>query len=253
LQNPLPMLELKRSFILGTYEKQWKATLAHRVVELLHSKLGKLTRLYTQNIDGLEAQCTDLPSEKVVNVHGSMAAAACERCGRTVDFDEFCEGVRSKVKDIGGRDPAAPAESSPIVCPACGHPHVKPSIVLFRGSMPAEFHVKTALDLPGCDLLIVMGTSLTVAPANGLVYRVPPTALRMVMNDERVGGRLGLEYGEDSIRDVFAHGRSDETCLDLAEEMGWLDDLALIADELPESSARLLHERLAQRQLQEEE
>ncbi len=33
-------------------EKKWKATLAHRFVELLHKKTGKLTRLYTQNIDG---------------------------------------------------------------------------------------------------------------------------------------------------------------------------------------------------------
>ena len=48
------MLEPKWSFILETYKKQWKVTLAHRVVELLHSKLGKLTRLYTQNIDGLK-------------------------------------------------------------------------------------------------------------------------------------------------------------------------------------------------------
>ena len=70
LENPLPMLETKRSFILGVQEKRWKATLAHRFVELLHTKLGKLTRLYTQNIDGLELQ-TNLPKEKVVPVHGT--------------------------------------------------------------------------------------------------------------------------------------------------------------------------------------
>lgn len=52
LQNPLPMLELQREFILGTREQRWKATLAHRFVELLHCKTGKLKRLYTQNIDG---------------------------------------------------------------------------------------------------------------------------------------------------------------------------------------------------------
>jgi hypothetical protein len=67
MQNPLPMLETKRSFIIGTHEGRWKATLAHRFVEMLHTKLGKLTRLYTQNIDGLEYQ-TRLPREKVVNV-----------------------------------------------------------------------------------------------------------------------------------------------------------------------------------------
>ena len=54
LQNPLPCLELNRPFILGTRDNLWKATLAHRFVELLHKKTGKLTRLYQQNIDGLE-------------------------------------------------------------------------------------------------------------------------------------------------------------------------------------------------------
>ena len=176
LENPLPMLETKRSFILGTHGKRWKATLAHRFVELLHTKLGKLTRVYTQNIDGLELQCTGLPREKVVNVHGSMGAAACERCGQEMDFDEFCEKVRCNIKDITGEDGEAPAESTPIQCEACENPTVKPTIVLFRGSMPKEFHTLTAQDLPDCDLLIVMGTSLMVAPANSLVYRIPPTA-----------------------------------------------------------------------------
>ena len=247
LENPLPMLETKRSFILGVQEKRWKATLAHRFVEMLHTKLGKLTRLYTQNIDGLELQ-TNLPREKVVPVHGSMGAAACEQCGHEVDFDEFCNDVRTNIKDITGEDVDAPAQSTPIVCEACQNPTVKPTIVLFRGSMPTEFHTRTAEDLPDCDLLIVMGTSLTVAPANTLVYRIPPTALRMVMNNERVGRRLGIDYSEESVRDVWAHGYTDETCLNLAEKMGWLDDLAEIVDELPDSSATLLRERLAQRQ-----
>ncbi|KAL9183377.1 hypothetical protein ACHAXT_005164 [Thalassiosira profunda] len=237
LQNPLPMLETKRSFILGTQSKRWKATLAHRFVEMLHTKLGKLTRLYTQNIDGLEAQ-TALPAEKVVCVHGSMGAAACEVCGESVDFDSFCDKVRSNIKDITGQDPDAPRESTPITCEACGNPTLKPTIVLFRGSMPKEFHVRTAEDLPDCDLLIVMGTSLTVAPANSLVYRVPPTALRMVINNERIGRRLGIDYSENSIRDVFAEGHSDETCLELADKMGWLEDLAGIVDELPEAPRR---------------
>jgi len=248
LRNPLPMLELKRDFILGTHQSRWKATLAHRFVELLHSKLGKLTRLYTQNIDGLELQCRDLPEEKIVNVHGSMGRAACEVCEAEANFDDFCSKVRSSIKDITGMDADAPRESTPIVCEACGAPAVKPTIVLFRGSMPKEFHARTAEDLPQCDLLIIMGTSLTVAPANSLVYRIPPTCLRMVMNNEKVGRRLGIDYSENSIRDCFAHGHSDVVCLDLAEKMGWLDDLEAVIDELPESSAQLLRERLNERE-----
>jgi len=59
LQNPLPMLELQRDFILGTRAQRWKATLAHRFVELLHTKTGKLVRHYTQNIDGTYVERDD--------------------------------------------------------------------------------------------------------------------------------------------------------------------------------------------------
>ncbi|KAL7426265.1 hypothetical protein ACHAXH_000290, partial [Discostella pseudostelligera] len=252
LHNPLPMLETKRSFILGTQEKRWKATLAHRFVELLHTKLGKLTRLYTQNIDGLELQ-TAIPKKKVVNVHGSMGAAACELCGHGVDFDEFCGKVRTNIKDITGEDVDAPTKSTPIYCEACGEPTVKPDIVLFTGSLPKTFFKRTAKDLPEADLLIVMGTSLSVAPANSLVYRIPSTAVRLIMNNEQVGRRLGIDYSDSAIRDVWAHGSTDESCLNLAEKMGWLDDLTLIMDELPDKSARLLRERLAQRKAEVED
>ena len=45
----------------------------------LHKRTGKLTRLYTQNIDGLDYQC-ELPSDKIVAVHGSIGRVACEGC-----------------------------------------------------------------------------------------------------------------------------------------------------------------------------
>ena len=180
-----------------------------------------------------------------------MGAAACELCGHEMDFDDFTEAVRTNIKDITGQDVGAPCQSTPIICEACGNPTVKPTIVLFRSSMPREFHARTAEDLPYADLLIIMGTSLTVAPANSIVYRVPSRALRMVMNDERVGRRLGVEY-EDTRRDIWARGYTDVTCLDLAEKIGWLDDLAKIVDELPDSSAQLLRDRLASRRQKEE-
>merc|ERR1712226_1163403 len=80
VQNPLPCLELMRPFMLGTRAEKWKATLAHRFVELLHAKTGKLVRVYTQNIDGLEDQCSQIPEDKVIPVHGTMDRAECARC-----------------------------------------------------------------------------------------------------------------------------------------------------------------------------
>lgn len=43
--------------------------------------------------------------------------------------------VRSNIKDIYGLDPEAPTVSTPIRCAACGKPTLKPTTVLFGGSM----------------------------------------------------------------------------------------------------------------------
>ena len=147
LQNAFPYLEVRRPFILGTQARQWQATLSHRFVEVLHAK-GKLTRLYTQNIDGLDYQCATVPPDKIVPVHGSIGRVACESCGAPEGFGAFCDKVRTHIKDIYGQDPAAPAESSPIVCGACGKPAVKPTTVLFGASLPEEFFSRVAEDLP---------------------------------------------------------------------------------------------------------
>jgi NAD-dependent SIR2 family protein deacetylase len=245
LRNPLPLLEVIRPFILGTQKEEWKATIAHRFVELLHQKTGKLTRLYTQNIDGLEGQCHFLPRDKVVAVHGSFDQAECSLCKATSDFDSFCTLVQENIKDITGQDETAPMSSTPIPCHVCGRAAVKPSVVLFRSSLPQEFFDRVPQDISNVDLLIVIGTSLAVAPANTLVFRIPPTALRVVVNDEPVGWRLGIEYGSHSKRDYFAQGNCDAVMLDLIEHLGWMCDLAPLTDQLPELSAKLVRDRLS--------
>ena len=182
-KNPLPYFELRRPFILGTEEGKWRATLAHRFVEQLQKKfpqklvskvvtpidtqpppyldldkviylltrrrsfpLAQQTRLYTQNIDGLDYQCSSstgraddksggeegefggkgaIPPEKIVPVHGSMARLLCESCGAEdpIGLGEFCGLVRSQIKDIYDESPAARAKkSTPILCPKCGAP-----------------------------------------------------------------------------------------------------------------------------------
>jgi NAD-dependent SIR2 family protein deacetylase len=247
LENPLPCLELNREFILGTCEQRWKATLAHRFVELLHTKTNKLVRLYTQNIDGLEDQCTRLPRDKVINVHGSMDRAECATCKSEGNATAFADQVRRQIKDLSRRDSLAPEESVAIDCAVCGCNTMKPAIVLFRSSLPKEFFEKLPGDTEEVDLLIVIGTSLRVAPANSLVWRVPKSALRVLVNREPEGMHLGMEFDpNETKRDYFAQGDCDEVLLELMDRLGWLDDLAplLEGELLPESSDRMLRGRI---------
>jgi NAD+-dependent protein deacetylase sirtuin 2 len=249
LQNPYPCLELQREFILGTREQRWKATLAHRFIELLHEKTGKLVRHYTQNIDGLEDQCTKLPREKMIAVHGSMDRAECARCQSEADFDEFCNAVQRQIKDLSGKDPTAPKESTPIVCKVCGHNAMKPAIVLFKSSLPKVFFESVPRDIQDVDLLIVIGTSLRVAPACSLVPQVPKTAMRVLVNREPAGAHLGMIFDQTiAKRDYFAQGECDAVFLELMDQLGWIDDLKplLANDLLPASTARLLEDYLAE-------
>ena len=253
MENPLPCLEVNREFILGVKERRWKATLAHRFVECLRTKVknkegeGKLVRLYTQNIDGLEDQCEGIGHQRRIAVHGSMDEAECATCGASLSFDIFCNKVRYQIKDILGKDPSAPAQSTPIICESCGAGTVKPSIVLFRSRLPEIFFQNVPNDVKDIDLLLILGTSLAVAPANSLVMRIPRSSMRVLMNREPVGWHLGLDY-EDKDRDYFAQGNCENSALDFMEKLGWLDDLKPLLDreEFPESSAMLLRERFQQ-------
>lgn len=249
--NAFPYLEVRRPFILGTRNHQWKATIAHRFAELLYTKTktttkskSKLTRVYTQNIDGLQHQCDELPLEKIVNVHGTISEASCEGCGHDMDFDTFCDKVQSNIKDIYNIDSgAAPSKSTPIVCPNCNKALVKPRTVLFGRSLPSEFFERIQEDLPTCDLLMIAGTSLVVSPANSLVYQVPQHTIRVVINDEPVGHELGIDYGPTPQRDFFAQGECETFFLNLIEELGWLQDLKSKMDKLPPQSAERLQSR----------
>lgn len=243
-RNPFPYLEVRRPFILNTRDQVWKATIAHRFAELLHTKTNKLTRVYTQNIDGLDRQNENVPSDKIISVHGTIAKANCEGCGHEHDFDSFCNDVQIKIKDIYKMDPNAPTESSLILCQNCGKPLVKPSTVLYGRSLPSEFFEKVPEDLETLDLLIIAGTSLTVAPANQLVYSVPDETIRVVVDVNPVGQELGIDYSATPARDFFAQGPCDAVFLDLITELGWLDDLNTMKDLLPEASVELLEKKL---------
>jgi NAD-dependent deacetylase sirtuin 2 len=245
--NPLPCLELNREFILGTQQQRWKSTLAHRFVELLHAKTGKLVRLYTQNIDGLEDQCEQLPRDKVIAVHGSMDRAECASCKTECDFNVFAAQVQQQIKDLSGQDADAPAKSTPIICSTCGGMLMKPAIVLFRSSLPEVFFDSVPDDVSDVDLLFVIGTSLRVAPASSLVWRVPKSALRVLINREEVGMHLGMNF-DVTKRDFFAQGNCDEVILELMSHLGWIEEVRplLAQGKLAPMSANLLRARLEQ-------
>lgn len=239
--NQFPYMEVRRPFILGTMKQEWKATLSHFFIKVLHDK-GLLQRLYTQNIDGLDFQL-ELPADKIVNLHGSLGEVSCEFCGAGYPVEEFCEEVRKKIKNIyDPNDAEAPKESSNILCKQCEKPGVKPNTVMYGRSLPGVVWKKASIDFPNeVDLLLVVGTSLTVSPANMFVMKVKPSVPRILLNRDVVGEDLGMNFAEasasDGGRDAFLGGDCDNGFLFMARELGWLEDLRKYSDRMCPSSA----------------
>ena len=150
-----------------------KPTLTHRFYKLLANK-GLLRRVFTQNIDALEF-LTGLQPEKVVEAHGTFHRAYCSQCKAQYSLEWLTNEIRN------ARD-----ETSVPTCESC-RGVVRPDVVLFGEALPDEFWTKARSDFPHCDLLIVMGTSLAVAPFNTLVGRPKASVPRVYINKSKPG------------------------------------------------------------------
>lgn len=127
----------------------------HRaLVEL--ERQGRLHTLVTQNIDGLHQRAGSDPA-LVVEVHGTLHRVACLSCGETAPMERALERVRG-----GEEDPA---------CRSCGG-ILKSATISFGQSLVAEDIERAFAAAEACDVLLALGTSLTVQPVSRLV----PTA-----------------------------------------------------------------------------
>ncbi len=121
---------------------------AHEALAELE-RMGKLTAVITQNIDGLHQRAG---SKNVIELHGSTLRNHCVTCGRPYDLDTVMssEGVVPH-------------------CPACGG-IIRPDVVLYGEPLDDRMFTLAEAEVAAADVLIVGGTSLTVHPAAGLLY-----------------------------------------------------------------------------------
>jgi len=183
-------------------------TMVHKFVRLLHEE-GLLLRCYTQNIDGLE-RAAGIPDEQLVEAHGNFRCATGIDTGRSVPAEE----VRDAVFNGGGAEELRARYGELI----------KPGIMLYGDKLPKRFGRCIKDDFPKCELLIVIGTSLRVAPFCQLVRQVPASCSRLLMNAKPVGLEQDLPGGfnfESGKRDVIITGPCDDGVQQLCDHLGW--------------------------------
>mmetsp|Transcript_25405 Transcript_25405/g.54645 ORF Transcript_25405/g.54645 Transcript_25405/m.54645 type:complete len:376 (+) Transcript_25405:31-1158(+) len=199
-QNPVPFVTLAKEIWPGV---KYRPTLTHCFFSLLDKK-GMLQRIYTQNIDGLEA-VAGVDPDRMVECHGHFRSASCINCGTAHEADDCKSSILEK--------------GSAPTCNNCGS-LVKPDIVFFGEVMPSRFSDLVHFDVASCDLVVVLGTSLLVAPVASIPDWVKSDVHRLLINREMVGSFHG-----DKPLDVFLEGDCDESVRKLCQLAGWEEEL----------------------------
>jgi NAD-dependent deacetylase len=156
--DPVPFFRFVRDFLVAG--ERICPTYTHRFLATLE-RAGMLAAVITQNIDGLHQRAG---SRNVVELHGGFSTAACTGCRRRVPGDVLRPVV------LRGEVPR---------CARCGGV-LKPDVVFFGEEVPAMSHAMSLAERT--DLMLVLGSSLTVFPA-AVLPSVVPGAVVVVNRD----------------------------------------------------------------------
>jgi len=223
-KNPTPFT----IFAKEIYPKNIRPTIAHCFIKLLDNH-NILLRHYTQNIDGLDYQ-TRLDSDLIVESHGSFHQSYCVGTSETSACGEVYPQSWYKEKLFKGENP--------IRCPKC-QGYVKPGVIFFGENLPPLFFKSLHDDIPKCDLLLILGTSLKVYPFAEIIKSVSKKIPRCLINNtlpdifenEIICDESNTEYifsDNQYKRDVIYKGDCDKGCIELAKALGWEDELMKI-------------------------
>lgn len=152
---------------------------AHRVIAEME-EAGLVWGVVTQNVDGLHQKAG---SKNVFEMHGHLRSATCLKCRQVITWERLEEMV------LAGEVP--PRHQG------CGGVY-KPDAVFFGDPLPSEFY-RCCREVTDSDLLVVVGSSLEVAPVNHLpqlsrklaIVNMGPT-----MEDSRASLKVEAMAGE---------------------------------------------------------
>ncbi|RVU54904.1 SIR2 family NAD-dependent protein deacylase [Anaerosphaera multitolerans] len=152
-------------------------------------RLKLLSGVITQNIDNLHAKAG---SERMYEVHGETRGIHCINCGKSYDFSV----MKAKVEK----------NEIPPKCDNCGGT-LRPNVVMFGDMMPDDFQ-RAVMELETTELLIVVGSSLTVSPVNFL----PRYVDRLIIINS-------TPTPEDRNADLVFHEQAGDTLKDIVTEV----------------------------------
>jgi NAD-dependent deacetylase len=135
----------------------------HALVAL--ERRGKLAALITQNVDGLHQRAGSSPGV-VIEIHGTMREVVCLSCDERAPTERALARVRA-----GEADPP---------CRSCGG-ILKTATVSFGQPLVQADLLRAQAAAQGCDLMLAVGTKLSVWPIAGVVPVAKEAGARVVI------------------------------------------------------------------------
>jgi NAD-dependent deacetylase len=170
-----------------------KPNAAHLVLAKLE-KIGKLKGVITQNIDNLHQVAGN---RNVVELHGNYLRAYCMECGEVY----VGETIHQRVVD----------GQIPPLCEKCNGV-LKSAAILFGEPLP-ETAMSQAIDLcRHIDLLLVVGSSLTIYPAAYLPQLAKDSGAKIIIVNLEGGNR-------EHMADIVLRGNASKILPKLIEEI----------------------------------
>ncbi len=157
---------------------------AHRALASLEQE-GLLAGVITQNVDRLHHRAG---SRRVVELHGALAEVSCLRCGAAEERDQLQQRLLEAnpgwlelgADALPDGDSELPAELVAgfrlVGCRGCGG-DLKPNVVFFGGNVPAPTLAAAWELFAEGEVLLVIGSSLTVYSGFRFVRRAQELAL----------------------------------------------------------------------------
>lgn len=204
---------------------------------------GKLLTNYTQNIDGLEI-AAGVPASKLIQCHGTLSTATCMSCGRKTTARKYMPVVQAggipfckcslikepkpKDKNLRGRSGKKKRKrdefedsDSELEPSRSNFPKglLKPDMTFFGEHISYSYAPRLETDKNTVDLLVIIGTSLQVAPVNDMLLAIPPAVPQIWISKDRCQ-RQGVKV------DIELLGECDLIIEEIARRAGWTAALA---------------------------
>jgi NAD-dependent deacetylase len=149
---------------LETFARQLEPNAGHRAVVELERR-GTLHLLITQNVDGLH-RAAGSSADKIVEIHGTIREVVCLDCGERAPME------RALARVSGG-------EADPP-CRSCGG-ILKSATISFGQALVEDDLVRAERAARSCDLLLAVGSTLSVYPIAGVVPVAKRSGARIVI------------------------------------------------------------------------